>query len=89
MSETSYRLIMALVTAGVLAALHAEQIPMLSKSSLLEFWQRADTKARKSKILFLLSLASCLLTVISYAAALLCAGCLFFAHGLLAMRRAA
>ena len=29
MSETSYRLIMALVTAGVLVALHAEQIPML------------------------------------------------------------
>ena len=53
--------------------------------SVGEYWTRKDRKAKNSKILLGLSLASCLIMLISPIVAIVMATTLFVLHALLAM----
>lgn len=64
--------ILALVFGAGLAALHLQQVDRLS-GSVGEYWKRTDANARTSKLLFGLSLCSCVLIPYSFAIGLACA----------------
>ena len=84
MSLVEYRLIFAGVLMLGIFILHAQQVQMLA-DSLGEYWKRKGKRATQSKILFLLSLLSCMFALVSPFVAIIAAAAFFVPHAILAM----